>query len=185
MSRNVILFIAQSLDGYIATDDESLDWLFRVEGEGDNGYLEFYDTVDTILMGRRTYDWILREEKGRFPYEGKTCHIFSKTAHEPDTHVAFVSGDVVAFVNALKASEGKSIWIVGGGELIAPLVQANAIDEYIITLAPVLIGSGIPLFKRRPSEVGLVLGGVRRFGQFVELHYMKKPEPKCDADTNG
>ncbi len=67
MRRKVIVYIATSLDGYIATKDESLDWLFKVEGEGDNGYSEFYDTIDTIVLGRRTYDWIMNEEKGNFP----------------------------------------------------------------------------------------------------------------------
>jgi dihydrofolate reductase len=65
--RNVILFIASSLDGYIARKDESLDWLFNVEGEGDNGYYAFYETVDTIIMGRTTYEWILKNEPGEFP----------------------------------------------------------------------------------------------------------------------
>ncbi|WP_243156519.1 hypothetical protein [Clostridium sp. C8-1-8] len=67
--RNLVLYIATSLDGYIATEDDSLEWLFKIEGEGDNGYSEFYNTVDTILIGRRTYDWIIEEEKGNFPYK--------------------------------------------------------------------------------------------------------------------
>ena len=129
MERNVILYIAQSLDGYIATEEESLEWLLRVEGEGDNGYSAFYDTVDTIIMGRRTYDWIMREEKGRFPYEGKKCYVFSRSAHEPAEHVEFVSGDVASFVRTLKTGQGSGIWIVGGGDLIAPLVREHIVDE--------------------------------------------------------
>jgi len=89
--------------------------------------------------------------------------------------VAFVSGDIVDFVEKLKNTDGKGIWIVGGGDLIAPLVKANAVDEYIITIAPAIIGTGIPLFKRQLADVGLVLESVRRFGQFVELHYIRKP----------
>ena len=76
--RKVVLFIATSLDGYIATENDSLDWLYKVEGEGDNGYSEFYETVDTILMGRRTYDWILKHVTGDFPYKNKECFVFSR-----------------------------------------------------------------------------------------------------------
>ncbi len=175
MERSVILYIATSLDGYIATDDESLEWLFRVEGEGDNGYSEFYNTVDTIIMGRKTYDWIMKEEKGHFPYENKKCYVFSKSAHDFNEQVEFVSCDIIDFISRLKSGNGGGIWIVGGGNLIAPLVQENAVDEYIITIAPKIIGSGIPLFRRQFVEVGLELKSVRRFGQFVELHYVKKP----------
>lgn len=174
MERNVILYIAQSLDGYIATDDESLEWLLRVEGEGDNGYSAFYETVDTIVMGRRTYDWIMREEKGRFPYEGKKCYVFSRSVQGATEHVEFVSSDVVDFVRSLKTEAGSGIWIVGGGELIAPLVREHVVDAYIITIAPAIIGSGIPLFKPQSAEVNLELKGVRRFGQFVELHYTNR-----------
>ena len=174
--RSVILYIATSLDGYIATEDESLDWLLHVEGEGDNGYSEFCSTVDTILMGRKTYDWIMREEKGHFPYENKKCYVFSKSLHEVNEHVEFVSCDIVDFVKRLKSEDGSGIWIVGGGDLIAPLVQENAVDEYIITVAPVIIGSGIPLFRKQTLNVELELKGMRRSGQFAELHYLRKPE---------
>jgi dihydrofolate reductase len=77
--RNIVLFIAQSLDGYIATKEDSLDWLFKVEGEGDNGYSEFYEEIDTIIMGKRTYDWIMNYEKGQFPYKNKNCYVFSRS----------------------------------------------------------------------------------------------------------
>lgn len=68
--RKLVLYIASSVDGYIATNEHNLDWLFTVDGEGDNGYSKFYDTIDTILIGRVTYDWIIEHENGRFPYQG-------------------------------------------------------------------------------------------------------------------
>ena len=74
--RKLVLFIAQSLDGYIATKEESLEWLFKVEGEGDNGYSEFLATIDTIFMGKRTYDWLMTEVKGDFPYKEQQCYVF-------------------------------------------------------------------------------------------------------------
>jgi dihydrofolate reductase len=169
--RKLVLFIATSLDGYIATNNESLDWLFKVEGEGDNGYSEFYETVDTILMGRRTYDWILNHETEAFPYSNKDCYVFSRSVSENNKDVKFVNGDIVDFTNQLKSQKGKNIWIVGGGELLHYFIKEKLVDELIITVAPTLIGTGISLFKEDDYELELSLKGTRRFNQFVELHY--------------
>lgn len=73
------MFIAMSLDGFIATEDEQLDWLYSVEGEGDNGYGKFMEQVDCVLIGRKTYDWIRRESPNEFPYKDQTCYVFSRT----------------------------------------------------------------------------------------------------------
>ncbi|MCD4714815.1 MAG: dihydrofolate reductase family protein [Clostridiales bacterium] len=174
MSRKVMVFIATSLDGYIATEDDSLDWLFKVEGEGDNGYSEFYETVDTIILGRRTYDWIMNVEKENFPYKNKKCYVFTRSRNEPNDYVEFVDGDIVELINSLKRVEGKNIWIVGGGDLLAYFFKENLVDELIITIAPTIIGTGIPLFKKQNIELELELKSVRRFNQFAELHYVKK-----------
>lgn len=174
MERKVIVFIATTLDGYIATEEDSLDWLFQVEGEGDNGYLEFYNTVDTVILGRRTYDWILEHEKENFPYKDKNCFVFSRTPKDSNQDVKYVQGGIVEFVEELKASEGKNIWVVGGGSLLTHFIKENLIDEYIITMAPVLIGNGISLFNKQSTEIPLKLKSVRRFNQFVELHYIKE-----------
>ncbi|AYA75758.1 dihydrofolate reductase [Bacillus sp. Y1] len=175
MNRKVVLFIATSLDGYIATNEESLDWLFQVEGEGDNGYSDFYETVDTILMGRRTFDWVMNQVNGQFPYEGKESFVFSRSKQPVhDQHVKFVAGDVIPFINKLKAQQGKSIWLVGGGDLIHSFLKEKLVDELTITVAPVLLGAGIPLFKEYELEQKLELKGIKRFNQFVELHYMVK-----------
>lgn len=173
MSRKVVVFIATSLDGYIATEDDSLEWLFAVEGEGDNGYSEFYDSIDTIILGKRTYDWIMEHEKGNFPYENKNCYVFSRTTQGANDHVEFVQGNIVEFIDHLKNSEGKDIWIVGGGDLLTSFIKEDLIDEYIITIAPVIIGKGIPLFNKQDTEIDLELKSVRQFNQFVELHYVK------------
>ncbi|MDZ5471473.1 dihydrofolate reductase family protein [Bacillus sp. 31A1R] len=145
--RKLVLFIAQSLDGYIATKDDSLDWLFDVEGEGDNGYSEFYEQVDTILMGKRTYDWIMNQENGKFPYPNKQCYVFTRTPIQDTENVKFVNGDIPTFTNDLKNEEGQNIWIVGGGDLLHTFFKENLVDELIITIAPKIIGDGIPLFK--------------------------------------
>lgn len=168
------MFIATSLDGYIATKDDSLEWLFKVEGEGDNGYSEFYETIDTVLMGKKTYDWIIKHETGEFPYKGKECFVFTRSSIEDTGDVTFVSGDLVAFVNHLKKREGKNIWIVGGGDLLHTFFKEKLVDEFIVTVAPTIIGNGIPLFKEGDYQLELSLKGTRTFNQFVELHYEGK-----------
>ncbi len=178
MNRKLIVFIATSLDGFIAREDESLDWLFKVEGEGDNGYSDFYETVDTILMGRKTYDWVMKHENGKFPYENKECYVFSRTVHEHTNNVTFVQEDPVSLVGKLKRKKGDNIWLVGGGELIHSFLKEKLIDELIVTIAPVLIGTGIRLFKEGDFELELKLKNSKRFNQFVELHYEAKQDLK-------
>ena len=169
--RKVVLYIASSLDGYIATKEHNLDWLFSVEGEGDNGYSKFYETVDTILIGRVTYDWIMEHENGNFPYKGKECYVFSRTKKEENEHVTFVDEDIAPFMKDLKSKNGKSIWLVGGGELLVNFIKENLVDELFITVAPRLLGKGIPLFKSSDFQTSLTLISINRFNQFAELHY--------------
>jgi dihydrofolate reductase len=176
--RKLVLFIATSLDGFIAREDESLDWLFRVEGEGDNGYSDFYETIDTILMGRRTYDWIIRHEQENFPYQNKECYVFTRAEVEKNENVRFVNEEIDSFTNKLKRTEGKNIWMVGGGELLHEFLKKKLVDELIITIAPTIIGKGIPLFKQDDYELELNLKEIKRYNQFAELHYLvKKNEP--------
>jgi dihydrofolate reductase len=173
-NRKIVLFIAQSLDGYIATKEDSLEWLFKVEGEGDNGYSEFYDTVDTIIMGKRTYDWIMNQENGQFPYQNKKCYVYTRTPIDNTEHVQFVNQDIIQFADTLKKEAGKNIWIVGGGELLHTFFKEKLVDEFILTIAPAILGEGIPLFKGGDYQLDLTLKGTRTFNQFVELHYLLK-----------
>lgn len=169
--RKLILYIATSLDGYIAKEDDSLNWLFKVEGEGDNGYSDFYETVDTIIMGRKTYEQILVLENGNFPYQNKKCYVFSQTISENNDNVTFLSRDLIPFVNELKEQEGNNIWIVGGGQLLHSFLKEKLVDELRVTIAPAVIGKGIPLFKEDDYEMELFLKEIKRYNQFVELQY--------------
>lgn len=172
-NRKVVLYIAASLDGYIATEEDSLQWLFDVEGEGDNGYSEFYETIDTILIGRRTYDWVMEAEKGKFPYENKQCYVFSKTMSGKQDNVEFINEDVITFTNRIKELKGNNIWVVGGGDLLHSFIKENLVDEFIITIAPTILGKGIPLFKDVDFETKLTLKSIKKYNQFVELHYLR------------
>ena len=168
--RKLVLFIASTLDGYIATKDHNLDWLFKVEGEGDNGTSEFYNTIDTIIMGRTTYDWIVEHEEV-FTYKDKECYIYSRTVKEGDDNVTFISDDVSSFTEELKNKGGKNIWLMGGSQLISSFIKEKLVDEIIVTIAPVLLGDGISLFKKNDFETLLRLKSINRFNQFVELRY--------------
>ena len=172
--RKIVLSIASSLDGYIAIKEESLDWLMRVEGEGDNGFSEFYDTVDTVLIGKKTYDWVMRQDLEEFPYKGKATFVFTRSMVEDTDNVSFMNKDIQSFMHQLKNKDGKNIWLVSGGELVQSFLQTELIDEIIVTIAPTLLGSGLPLFKKQDVSVDLELKGVRNFNQFVELHYAVK-----------
>lgn len=171
MTRKIKLFIAQTLDGYIATNEESLDWLFAVDGEGDNGYSDFLADIDTVVMGRRTYDWVMTHENGTYPYSQLKGIIFTNTAFQTPDDVQLVSGSVADWAKGAIAEKGKDIWVIGGGELIRQFLEADLVDELIVTTAPVLLGEGIRLFP--PGEYGskLELLAVKTHGQFAESAY--------------
>ena len=134
--RNIILYIATSLDGYLAREDGALDWLPQPT-EDDMGYADFYDTIDTVVIGRTTYEQITQElSPDVWAYEGKTSYVATSKTLTPDPNVSFINGDIATFISNLKNAPGKDIWLVGGGKLIDAFVRANLIDKYIITIIP-------------------------------------------------
>lgn len=172
--RKISCYIAASLDGYIAAADDSLDWLFNVEGEGDAGYAAYMENVDTIVMGRRTYDWVMAQEEGNFPYSDQECYVFTSSRKGRDNFVTFTDEDVTAFADRLQKQPGKDIWVVGGSRLLHDFLQARLIDEFIISIAPTLIGKGIPLFQESGFQQEFTLQNVKRYGQFAQLHLLRK-----------
>jgi dihydrofolate reductase len=167
-----VLYIAASLDGYIAAKDDSLDWLFEVEGEGDNGYGDFIKDIDCIILGRRTYDWIIEKEKDNFPYKKEKCYVFTNRK-EQLKYVEVVNDDLKTFIKKTR-NEYKNIWIVGGGEIIKQYLELDEIDEFRITIAPVILGSGISLFHEINKKIELELVNINKRNQFAELIYLRK-----------
>ena len=171
--RKVIVHIAASADGYIARPDDDLEWLTsRPAPAGFYGMNAFMKTIDTLLLGRKTYEASLRLG-GKFDAKTKTI-VFSRHAPPADVPpgVEFESGDVAAVVQRLRERQGKDIWLMGGGELIASFLDAQAIDEFVVSVVPVFIGDGIPLIARRRRHVPLELQSVERFDDgLVQLHY--------------
>lgn len=174
--RKVIVHIATSADGYIAGPGGELEWLTsRPKPKGFYGIGAFMKTIDTMLFGRKTYDAAMRMG-GRFDTTGRSL-VFSHHPRPADAPAAveFVSEPVGSFVNRLREQPGKDIWLMGGGELIASFLDANAIDEIIVSVTPVLIGDGIPLIARRHRHTLLDLQAVERFEDGVaQLHYRVK-----------
>lgn len=171
--KPVILFIAVSLDGYIADEEGNIDWLMKAGGEGDNGYDEMYRRVDTVVMGRKTYEHMLVLTDS-FPYSDKDCYVFSTSRLEGSGPVSFVQGDVAEWLQNKQQESGSGIWIVGGSDIIDTLLGEELIDEYIITFTPDLLGSGIPLFKQRHGPPKrLHLHEVKRWGELAQLHYKR------------
>ncbi len=125
-------------------------------------------------MGKRTYDWVMKQDLEEFPYKNKECYVFTRSLYEDTENVNFVNDDLAPFVNKLKNKNGSNIWLVGGGELLNSFIQEGLVDEFVITVAPTILGNGIPLFKEGNHHLELSLKGTKQFNQFIELHYETK-----------
>jgi len=126
--RKIVLFIAISLDGYIATKNGDINWLNNVQGEGDNGFSEFYKTIDTIVMGKATYDHVLTLAEV-FPHSDRKCYVFSNSRSGNDEYVEFVVGDVVRFATELQHQDGENIWLIGGSCLLDQFLKESLMYE--------------------------------------------------------
>ncbi|MED3879553.1 dihydrofolate reductase family protein [Priestia megaterium] len=172
MKKKIVVYIAASLDGYIARENGEIDWLESVEGEGDNGYEDFYQTCDAVVMGKATYDHVQKLTL-EFPYPDKKCYVFSRSAQGKDQHVEFVNKSVASFLTNLN-QDTKKIWLVGGADILADFLKAKRVDEFIISVIPVLLGAGIPLFKQGIPEMNLKLTHMKQYGQIAQLYYEKE-----------
>src|SRR5262245_28776124 len=171
--RKVIVHIATSADGYIARPDDDLHWLTsRPAPKGFYGMNEFMKSIDTTLIGRKTYEVSLKLG-AQFGRNGRAI-VFSRQPPPGNAPagVEFASGAVGPFVSRLREQPGKDIWLMGGGDLIASFLDEDAIDEFVVSVVPVFIGDGIPLIARRHRHVPLQLKSVERFEDgLVQLSY--------------
>lgn len=182
---------ATSVDGYIADPDNSLEWLFAVEGghpdkEDEAGpldeFAEFMEGVGAICMGATTYEWILDNEQvldhpEKWEYR-QPMWVFTHRdlPAVPGADIRFVSGDVAAVHARMAEAAGeRNRWIVGGGELVGQFFDAGLLDEIVLSPAPVFLGGGAPLLPRRILSDRLELLEARAVGQFAMLRYRVKP----------
>jgi dihydrofolate reductase len=174
-------YCAASLDGYIAEADDSLDWLTGYRGSYDGetvegGYDEFYEDVGALVAGSTTYEWVL-DHVNEWPYARKTCFVLtSRELAVPQgegVDVRFVSGSVPDLIDKmLAAAGGGALWVVGGGNVASQFAEAGLIDEVMVTVVPVVLGTGKPLFDRRlPGGPMQLTDVLPRASGMVELRY--------------
>jgi dihydrofolate reductase len=174
-------YTASSLDGFIATEDDSVDWLFPLGDIGATSYESFIAEVGAIAMGSATYEWMLRnaltvqDQLGaEWPYSQPTWVFTSRSLPAvPDVPLTFASGDVKPVHAAMReAAGGKNLWVVGGGDLAGQFYDAGLLDEVIVQIGSVTLGRGKQLFPRRVISPPLRLQSVAQYGSgFAELRY--------------
>lgn len=172
MKRKVILYIATSLDGYIAGPNDNLDFLSIVSKDGeDYGYSEFNSSVDVVIVGRRTYDWVMEQVK-EFPHADKISYIVTRTARPANGKINFYTRSLKELIAKLKSETGKNIFVDGGSEVVNELLRDKLIDEFIISVIPVLVGNGKKLFNDGRPQQALELISTKQFDTgLTQLHY--------------
>ena len=176
--RKVTFGGANSLDNYLARKDDAVDWLLWSDEAG-AVMTDYWKTIDTVLMGRKTYEVALRHGEGSAAYPGLKTFVFSRSLKpQPEGNVTIVSGDAARFVSDLKRQPGRDICLMGGGELARSLFEAGLIDEIGLNIHPVLLGSGIPLFRSMTRQIDLTLLECRPFRNgCVLVRYAVKHPP--------
>ncbi|MGE5672909.1 MAG: dihydrofolate reductase family protein [Mycobacterium leprae] len=185
-------YVASSLDGFIATPEQSLDWLFQLDSGDDMGYSAFIREVGAVAMGSNTYEWILRhhinlgsDRPKPWSYQQPAWVFTSRSLPTvPGADIRFVRGDVrPVHRQMVAAAEGKNVWFIGGGELVGQFYDAGLLDELIVQVASVTLGSGFPLLPRVIANPPLRLKSVATYGEaFAELRY-EVPSPDRRGKT--
>lgn len=165
-----VLYIACSLDDKIARLDDSLDWLFAVEGDGDNGYATFMQDVGAVIMGRKTFDevMILSDD---YPYSAIDNYVLTRQPDKQSDHATFTNEPLDVLLDRINPTIDGKIWLVGGGEVIQEALRLKRVDQLELAIAPVVLGSGIPLFPEGTLETRFRLTGCRPSGQFIMATY--------------
>ncbi|MGO4804845.1 dihydrofolate reductase family protein [Arthrobacter sp. 2MCAF15] len=170
-------FVASSLDGFIATVGDNLDWLLQFDGfdGGQDSYDAFMADVGSIAMGGGTYAWLREHEPATWPYPDTPCWVFTHHEHSAPkgANVSFARGDVREAADDLTdQAGGRNVWVVGGGDLAAQFADAGLLDELIVSVIPVVLGSGKPLLPMKGPTPPLELTSSRTLGRgIVELRY--------------
>lgn len=175
-------YTATTVDGFIADERNSLDWLFEVErGGGGDDYRAFFADVGAMAMGATTYRWILDHEdlvgspeKWREWYGETPCWVFTHSVLPalPGAAISFVQGDVRPVHDEMSRAAGeRNVWLVGGGDLVGQFADHGLLNEILLGIAPVTLGRGAPLLPRRLNAAQLELVDVGRDGQFARLTY--------------
>lgn len=170
-NNKVVLYTAVSLDGYIAREDGSVDWLMDVEGDGgDNGYTDFYNTVGTVVMGKNTYLEVLKLSD-TFPYAGKPAYVYSNSPLPDDQNITVTNEEASLLIPRLQAVSQGDVWLVGGGLLTQTFMEQDLIDEMQLAFIPKVLGEGIPLFPKGTASRVFRLKESKHSGQILLTTY--------------
>ncbi|MBP3477303.1 MAG: dihydrofolate reductase [Lachnospiraceae bacterium] len=175
--RKVVLFIAMSLDGYIADKNGNVDWLNGQSGNENNidTYSIFIKDVDTVIMGWNTYHQIVTElSPSEWVYDNLTSYVITHRELSSTNKIIFTNKNTCDIVNELKQKQGKNIWICGGANIIQQLIEADLIDEYYISVIPTILGSGIRLFGTNLKEIKLKLVDTQTYNGITDLIYTRR-----------
>lgn len=177
----IVYYTASTLNGYLADQHHSLDWLFAVEGAEGPDIAAFMDTMGVFVEGSSTYEWVLKHEnllaepaKWRQFYGTKPTYVFtSRTLPVPEgADVRFVNGPVSEVLEEIKEASGDlDVWVVGGGDLAGQFLDINALDELVVTLAPATLDGGALLLPRTVGSDRIKLRSAAQHGPFAMLHY--------------
>lgn len=175
--RKTILFIAMSLDGYIADNQGNVDWLNGQGNDGENidTYSEFIKNIDTILMGWNTYHQIVTElSPDEWVYRDFLTYVITHNKNVSSEKMRFTNINPADLIKSLKEENGKDIWICGGANLAQQLIKEDLIDCYYITVIPILLGSGIRLFDNTKCEIKLKLLNTQAYNGMIDLVYTRR-----------
>lgn len=175
--RKICLFIAMSLDGYIADSKGGVDWLVGQGNDDENidAYSDFAKNVDTVLMGWNTYHQIITElSPNEWVYNDFTTYVVTHNKHTSSDKICFTDESPVELVKKLREENGKDIWICGGANLIQQLVREDLIDCYYLTVIPTILGSGIRLFENAKHEIKLRLLNIQSYNGMTDLIYTRR-----------
>lgn len=172
MKRKIILYIATSTDGFIAGEKGSIEFLDKYNETGENyGYKEFFNSIQTIIVGNTTYQQVGKTKEFKEWYKKIPIFVFSKKLKGKEENVTFVQGDIKKFAQTLEGN----VWMMGGASILNAFIEQNLVDEFIITIMQDTLGEGIPLFKERDFEKQLKLIDTKEYSLgVVQKHYILK-----------
>ncbi len=173
----IIAYIAMSLDGYIATKDDKVDWLGGDGSDPENmgSYPAFFESIDTVILGYSTYNQIITVlSPHEWPYKNKQSYVFTHRACEDTDEISFINESAEALAMRLKENKKDRVWLCGGAHIIAQFHEKGLIDEYHVSVIPTLLGNGIRLFSETNYHTKLKLKSSVHYNGIVDIVYEKR-----------
>lgn len=169
LMRKIIVGVAISLDGFIEGPNGEYDWCFI---DGDYGLTEFYKRIDALIMGRKTYEVMQRDDDGSHGFSKMHTYVFSNTLEKVKKGAVLLKGDLQEEVERIKAAPGKDIWLFGGAMLTSALLNLRLVDEVWLSVHPIILGGGKPLFGGIENRIHLKLHEEKTYASgLVSLWY--------------